>query len=133
MSIFLITGNIDIAPLLKAQKFLDQSIQEAQSQLEKAGTIQAFEFCYELAWKIMKRILAYRGIQMASPREVFRAAALEKLIDDPEIWFAFIQQKNLTVHVYNQELADNLFSQLPHFSRELNRFIQTIKKLSDAP
>lgn len=46
--------------------------EKARSELEKAGAIQAFEICYELSWKTMKRILAYRGLEANSPREVFR-------------------------------------------------------------
>jgi hypothetical protein len=57
-----ILKDIDIDPMLKAQQFLLSAIKEARSNLEKAGAIQGFEFCYELAWKLMKRVLSYRGI-----------------------------------------------------------------------
>lgn len=128
MSIF-ITGNIDIAPLLKARDFFIRGIKEAHSELEKAGAIQAFEICYELAWKFMKRILSFRGIETASPREVFRLAAQEKIIDDLNFWFGAIVKRNLTTHVYNLDVAKEIFNYLPQFAKELNEFINRIQKI----
>lgn len=125
----LILNDISLDPLLKAQSFLTAAIRDAKSELEKAGAVQAFEFCYELAWKTMKRILNYRGLEGTSPREVFRLAAVEKLIDNPETWFEFIRQRNLTVHVYNRKVADEIFDFLPQFAHELEAFIQKIKIL----
>lgn len=52
----------------------------------------------------MKRVLVYRGIEVASPREVFHAAAQEKLIDNLDSWFEFFRKRNLTVHVYSKSL-----------------------------
>lgn len=125
----IILENINITPLIKAQAFLQAAIDEAKSQLEKAGAIQSFEMTYELAWKIIKRVLAYRGMDVASPREVFRAAAQEKLIDNPEVWFEFIHYRNLTVHVYNQAIASEVFSFLPMFSAEIIKLISKLEAL----
>lgn len=36
------------------------------------GTIQRFEFVYELSWKLMKSYLEYQGTEVVSPRETFR-------------------------------------------------------------
>lgn len=89
----IILANIDIAPLLDARKFLVNAIKETRNELEKAGAIKAFEICYDLSCKFMRRILAYRGIEVASPRESFRLAGQEKLIKNAEIWFEFIKKK----------------------------------------
>jgi len=113
----IILGDIHIGPILRAQHFLISAIQNAPSELEKAGAIQAFEFCYELAWKLMRRILAYRGIEVNSPREVFRAAAKEKMIDDLDHWFEFIKKRNLTIHTHT------LFLHLVHALKEQLRNI----------
>ncbi len=122
-------NDLHIDPLLKAEAFLKDALKEAKANLEKAGAIQAFEICYELAWKTMKRILTFRGIDVASPREVFRYAAQEKIIDNPEIWFEFIRKRNLTVHVYHREIAEEIFKFLPSFAQELKKLIETIQAL----
>lgn len=36
------------------------------------GTIQRFEFTFKLAWKLCKAILAYNGIEAATPRAVIK-------------------------------------------------------------
>lgn len=125
----IILGHINIDPLIKAGSFLEAAVNEAKSQLEKAGAVQAFEFSYELAWKTLKRVLAYQGIEVASPRETFRAAALENLIDDPEQWFDFIRKRNLTVHIYNQKVAEEIFQFLPVFLAEFKKLMMTLQSL----
>lgn len=125
----LILGNLNIDSLLKAKDFLEMGIQSAHSALEKAGAIQGFEICYELSWKTMKRILAYRGMEANSPREVFRLAASEKIIENLDEWFGFILKRNLTTHVYNLKVAEEIFIFLPEFLRALKLFIDKIRSL----
>lgn len=124
-----IMGEINIAPLLKAQKIFHDGLLEAQSPLEKTGTIQRFEFCYELAWKTMRRILIKQGIETNNPRDTFRFAAANKLIDDPEFWFEAIRKRNLTVHTYDEAYADEIFEWLPLFQKQLDGFVENIKIL----
>ena len=126
---FKIEGDIEIAPLLLAYQQFHEALKIAKSDLEKAGVIQYFEFTYELAWKTLKRILKERGKDLNSPKTVFRDAALEKLIDDPEVWFDFLEQRNNTVHTYNKSVAHSIFSKLPIFDAELEKLITRIKKL----
>ena len=124
-----IIADIDIEPLLNARNFLASALDQAKSDLEIAGTIQAFEFCYELSWKTLKKVLAYRGIILTSPREVFRAAAAESLISDVHNWFEYIRKRNLTVHIYNKEVADEIFVSLPKFLQSMNHLITTLQTL----
>lgn len=60
-------NDINITPLIRARTFLQNSLQQTKSRLEIAGTIQAFKSCYELAWDTLKRLLAYRDIDVAHP------------------------------------------------------------------
>lgn len=126
----IILGTLDITPLLNASAMLDEALKQAQSKLEQAGAIQHFEFCYELAWKTMRRILLQKGLEANSPRDVFRLAAQNNLIKNPEPWFETIRRRNLTTHTYDREIAEAIFTWLPVFQSELKTFIETIKKLS---
>lgn len=123
------SNEIDFSPLLKAQSVFNRFLVNSYSEQEKAGTIQAFEFCYELSWKLMKKILAKKGLNTGTPKDVFRAAAVNGLIDDPEIWFAFIEKRNLTVHTYHEEYLEEIIKFLPKFKVELDKFINKIKKI----
>lgn len=126
---FVIESNIDIAPLLMAFDQFHEALQIAKSDLEKAGTIQYFEFTYELAWKTLKRILNGRGMDLNSPKPIFREAALEKLIDSPELWFDFIKDRNETVHTYNKHIANSIFKDLHLFDIEMVKLIEKLKSL----
>lgn len=116
-----------LEPLLKAAKVFSEGLAEASSDLQRDGVIQRFEFTFELAWKTLKRVLALKGIEANSPRDVFREAARQKLIDDPLVWFDFIQKRNLTVHTYNRECAAEIFESLPLFEGEIRKLIEVLK------
>ncbi|MGE3758043.1 MAG: nucleotidyltransferase substrate binding protein [Pseudobdellovibrionaceae bacterium] len=58
---YIIKDDLDISPLLTAYQKFHEALSIAKSDLEKAGTIQYFEFTYELAWKLMRKILIARG------------------------------------------------------------------------
>lgn len=74
----------------------------------------------------MKRLLEERGRIANSPREAFRMAALEGFISDPEIWFEFLKKRNITVHTYNQEDANEVLSICGAFSSEIKNFLKNI-------
>lgn len=129
ISPFIIESQIDIGPLLSAFDQFHEALGIAKSDLEKAGTIQYFEFTYELAWKTLKRVLFARGKDLNSPKPIFREAALEKLIDDPEVWFDFTSDRNETVHTYNKAVANSIFNDLHLFDTEMVKLIERLKKL----
>jgi len=81
---YILNGKLDIEPLISARNFLQKALQEAKTELEIAGTIQAFEVSYELAYKICRKILSLRGTHVYTSKEVFRIAGLEGLIPNAE-------------------------------------------------
>lgn len=119
-------GETNIGPLLKAFYKFEKFRMHAATEQERAGTIQAFEYCFELSWKIMKRLLEERGRIANSPRETFRMAALEGFIENPEVWFDFIKKRNLTVHTYNEAEAESVIAICPFFSSEVFSFLKNI-------
>ena len=121
-----IIDNVNIEPLIKAFEKFEQFRKNNNTEQERAGTIQAFEYCFELSWKIMQKLLKERGRIANSPRETFRMAALEGFIDDPEIWFLFIKKRNITVHTYNQTSADEVIAIFKDFSSQIKAFLKTI-------
>jgi nucleotidyltransferase substrate binding protein (TIGR01987 family) len=95
---------------------------------DKAGAVQAFEICYELAWKTMERFLNEKGVEVNSPKDTFRLAAKEKMIADPEIWFEFQKYRNLTVHTYYADTVERILSIFDTFSAELHHLIKNFQK-----
>lgn len=76
------------------------------SKLEEQGMIQAFEYTYELAWKVLKDFLENRGVQgLYGSRDVTRAAFQQDMLDDGDVWMAMIESRNLTSHTYEEAIA----------------------------
>ncbi len=120
---------IDISHIVKAQKVFEQFRQDLTTDKDKTATVQAFGFCYELSWKLMQRALNSKGLEVASPKDTFRQAALNHLIDDPELWFEFQKKRNLTVHSYNKENLEIIVSIFDIFSQEMERLIAKLREL----
>jgi hypothetical protein len=77
---------LDVKPLISTRNFLAEIIQNARNDYEKAGAIQSFEVCYELAKNTIRKVLLLRAQEVPiTPKEVFRLAGLEGLIPDAEV------------------------------------------------
>ena len=76
----------------------------------------------------MRRILMARGKVLNSPKPIFRDSAQEGMIENPEIWFGFIVDRNETVHTYDKTVANKIFSNLASFDREMAKFLANIRK-----
>lgn len=120
---------INVDRVLKAQSVFERFRIDMEDDRDQAGAVQAFEFCYERSWKIMKRILESRGLELGSLKDTFRKAALEKLIEDPEIWFEFQKKRTLTTHTYEQENLKLIVSIFDQFSDELKKLIINIRTI----
>ena len=120
---------IRLEQLKQAQKIFEEFRQDMVTQRDKAGAIQAFEFCYELSWKAMKKALESLGQESASPKDTFRKAAKEKIIADPEVWFALQLKRNLVAHTYRRENVEFIIESFETFSKELKELIVKIEEL----
>ncbi len=71
------------------------------SEIERAGLVQFFELTFELAWKTLKDYLETQGFQPNTPREVLKQAYQSQCISRGDIWLEALDNRNLTVHVYD--------------------------------
>ena len=121
-------SNINIHALIKAVSVFEEFRVDMKTNRDRTGAAQAFGSCYELAWKTLKRILNDQGQEPGSPKDTFRKAAIEKLIDDSELWFEFQKKRNLTLYTYEQENLDLVVNIFEVFSIEMKKLIETIQK-----
>jgi len=126
----IILGSIDITALHKAATKLTAILHEPKNEFIRDAAIQRFEFTYELVWKTMKRILAVKGLVINNPRDVFREAAKQGIIDGLDVWFLYIEYRNQTTHVYNESVAEELYSKLPVFNTMVQSFLTTCSQMS---
>lgn len=101
-----------------------QRLKEAVFELEKSdasdvvrdGVIQRFEFTYELAWKTAKEYLEDLGIMdRNSPKAVIKEIFAQKLISNEDIWLLMLRDRNMTSHVYKEEMAQEIADRIKNF------------------
>ena len=82
--------------------------QDSIDELLKEGLIQRFEYTHELAWKVMKDYDEYQGYNnIRGSRDAIRLALQIGIIEDKE-WIETIEDRNLTSHNYDEEVAEDV-------------------------
>ena len=94
-------------------------------EIYRTGVIGQFNLTFELSWKAMQAVLRQHGVAEAetgSPKEILQAGYKVGFIDDSAVWLDMLKKRNASVHIYNEEDADELVllirdSFIPAFSK----------------
>ncbi len=100
------------------------------SDLERDGAIQRFEFTWEAVLRAAQTYLfEYEKISVASPKNIIRALLQAGLLDEQEAHnlLTMADDRNLTVHTYNEKFAQALFARLPNHLRLLQHLFTEIE------
>ena len=119
---------LDISSLLKSCNKFEEFRKHLDTEQNKAGSIQAFEFCYEAAWKTMKRFCEKAGKTPYTLKEIFREAAISGLISDPKKWFKFIEVREFAFHTYEEENAEKVIAIFDDFADALSDLVKNLEK-----
>jgi len=106
------------ADTAQALTTLDQALALPSSVLVRDATIQRFEYCFELSWKLLKTALAdVEGLACESPKGCFRAAFQAGWLDEAETLTALdmVDDRNRTVHLYREPLAVEVHARIPGY------------------
>lgn len=94
---------------------LKEALAAEPSELARDAGTQRFEFTIELAWKVIQKRLREEEITCKSPKQCLKEAFSFGLIKDDPLWLQMLEDRNLTVHTYKQELAKEIFERLPNY------------------
>lgn len=98
------------------------------SDVIRDGVIQRFEFTYELAWKTTKEYLEDIGIvDKTSPKAIIKEAFVQKMITDESRWLLMLNDRNLTSHVYKEEIAEEISERI--INSYIDEFENLLRKL----
>ena len=114
--------SLHVTQLEAALSTLDEVLMMEWSRVVRDAAIQRFEYCFELVWKLIKRRLKLDGIEVNSPRQAIRHAFENGYIEDADFWFELLEDRNLTTHTYNADIADKVYEsarRLPDAARAL--------------
>lgn len=116
-----------------ALKQLESAVaQPPANDLERDGTIQRFEYCFELCWKTVRSLLlkAGRPDVSGSPRPLFREALQEGIIDDFKLWDSFLEARNESTHTYHLKTAQEVHALATQFPTQARDLIKRMKALA---
>lgn len=117
----------DLTPLKSALESLKKALSQDFNEFTRDAAIQRFEYTFELAWKAMKRALKEEGLETGSPKQIFRTAFQAKMIDDVETWFGLLKERNLTVHTYNEDTANEVYLSAKSFPPIVEKLIHNLE------
>ena len=143
---------LDFSPLEDAVAQLEEALEIYHSDLAlsdprlrrhlRAAVIQAFEFTYELSFRMLKRYL-----ELASPNpaeidrlvfnEIIRESYRQALVrSDLPVWREYRRNRGTTSHTYNEERAQEVFESVPDFLQDarylLNQLHERNSSLDDS-
>lgn len=122
-----------LASFTKSLQRLEDALAAEPSDLARDAAIQRFEFTVELAWKSIQKFLREEKIICRSPKECLQEAFQMNLVVDNPLWIAMLDDRNLTVHTYNEQTAKEIFSRLPNYLPLFHRLSDELRKrLGDA-
>lgn len=102
-----------------------ESLNAPIQELIKEGVIQRFEYTHELAWKVIKDYAEYQGFtDVRGSRDAFRKGMQMGIVDSPD-WMDSIEDRNLTSHNYDEDVAQEIFNDI------INKYYPLFVKLAD--
>ena len=115
-----------IERLKKAYQRLKEAVECARDSLDKDGVIQRFEFTVELLWKTLKIILEYNKVDfLGGPKQCIKEVFRYGYIDDDEIIFDMLDDRNLSSHIYDEKTSEEIFARIKDV------YLKYIKKTID--
>lgn len=117
---------VSVQELTKALESLRIAIEMPYSEIVRDASIQRFEFCLELLWKVLKKKM---GTASVAPKSVLREAAAQGLISNIDMWFDFVDDRNLSSHTYNEDIAKKVFHTVQRFHPEAVKLLQRLNSI----
>ena len=99
----------------------------------RSAAIQAFEYTYDLSWKMLKRYFDLTepaaNFDSLSFAELIRTGSEKGLImNDINVWRLYRQMRNMTSHTYDESKAFEVFSRIPAFLQEAKYLLNSLQK-----
>ena len=87
---------------------------DGKNEIVRDSLIQRFEFTYELTHKTLKEALKYLGVTIENsfPRSIYKKAYVNNLISDDKVWINLLEDRNLTSHIYNEDIANEVANRI---------------------
>ena len=95
------------------------------------GTIQRFEFAFELAWKTLKDALTVEGVDARTPRESLREAFGAGWLESEAVWLEMLSDRHRSSHIYDEAAAVEIYARVRGYAPVLRRAHAVVRERSD--
>lgn len=107
-------------------------IYDGKNDIIRDSLIQRFEFTYELTHKTLKEFMKYLGVTLENsfPRTIFKKAFVNNLISDDTVWINLLEDRNLTSHIYNENMSDEIADRIvTKYVSAIEELVENLEKL----
>jgi nucleotidyltransferase substrate binding protein (TIGR01987 family) len=105
---------------------------KSDDPLIHAGTIQYFEFCFELAWKSIQRIASVQGLKDCnSPKACLQQAFAMGWIDDEVPWLEMLDARNRISHTYSHREAEEVYGKCHGFKDGFQNLLNHLIRVTE--
>lgn len=130
-----------VAQLRKSFDYFHSDLAIRDSELReqfRAATIQAFEFTYELAIKMIHRQLEIITANPSNLRhlafaDLMRTASESGLITDPISYVQYRDLRNKSSHTYDANWAERIVASVDEFLRDMDFLLAALRKHNHEP
>jgi nucleotidyltransferase substrate binding protein (TIGR01987 family) len=107
------------------QEFLQQEY-EPLLLASRDSVVQRFEYTIELFWKYLRLYLEsekHLQIPTNTPSDTIRSACQARILseEDAEYCIDMIKARNLTSHIYKEEIAEQLMRDIPGYYQKMKQ------------
>ena len=124
------TYKLVLEDLEKTITRLEEAVKLKKTDIVRDSAIKRFELCFDLAWKNIQIYARKEGMDCHSPRGCIKTAFQLNLIEYDERWLEMLEDRNLTVHMYKENIAEEVYGRLPSYIFLLKGLIQKLSKLN---
>lgn len=92
---------------------------------------QRFEYTFEAVWKAAQLFLReLEGADAVSPKGVIRALFQVSVLTESQTRLAMemVDDRNLTAHTYNENLAEAIYSRIPGYIKLLEEWLDGMER-----
>ena len=120
-----------LASFEKSLQRLEEILKEKETIANRDSAIKRFEFTVELAWKCVQKFLREQEIVCCSPKECLKEAFKFGLIKDDPRWIEMLEDRNLTVHAYNEATAEEVYERLSDYLEVFNSLKEKLNQFQE--
>jgi len=115
----------------KALSRFEEILEKEKTDIIRDSAIKRFEFTFDLAWKLIKAFLEeVKGVECRAPKECFREAYRQGLIEYDELWLKMTDWRNEAVHAYSEKFAGLIYQKLPKTLKLFQLLEKRIKEIA---